>query len=119
MIINIPPIVGVPAFMLCIFANSVAFPTSHSVRIFFPSSSFSKSFIHHGIITKVREKESTRAVRIKIRFDIRKDKIPQSIRDFMFLPNVLEFYGKIYCTRKLRISLSKSGFSSGSFTLSL
>ncbi len=64
-----PPIVGVPAFALWSFANSVAFPESASSRIFFPRLYRWRSRIKPGISKKVITLEITNPQRINIRLE--------------------------------------------------
>ncbi len=66
------PIVGVPFFPAWSSANSIAFPMSHSLRIFFPRFNRVNSLIQKGIIEIVTIVVTIRLVRIKIRLDIRK-----------------------------------------------
>jgi hypothetical protein len=70
-ITKIHPIVGVPAFPLWSFANSVALPMSHSSRICFPILSLVRSLMPDGMIKNVILKDAIRDAKIKKRlFDI-------------------------------------------------
>lgn len=67
---NMPHIVGVPALFLWSLANSIAFQTSASERIFFPSSYFPKNVIPSGMRENVRTEENMRLARMKMISDI-------------------------------------------------
>lgn len=67
------PIVGVHFFPACNSENSIAFHTSHSLLIFFPSPSLVKSRIPHGMINRVSIAVIIKLASMKIRLDMRKN----------------------------------------------
>jgi hypothetical protein len=69
--IKIPPIVGVQAFSPWSFANSIAFPMSHSSRICFHIFSCINMGIPDRTKKSVRKNDIIRDARIKKRLDMR------------------------------------------------